>query len=255
MEVPFEKKISTEQIDHHTRLAELLDLVELEEHFRPAAFAALDWYTDNLPYHNIEHMFEVAENTLALCLEYGITGNERQMVFMAALWHDAAYHLPLEDYEISKEHRSAFLAYEAIMAHVDPTDSELYEKTQIFADGVSKIIISTHHGRIPEGIQEYILNRADINNLSGSVAEMLKKSLAFYLESRQMAGEQFLGSVEQYLSDHIEDFTGWCETTQEILDSLISNKLGTSTIIDTVRGNIKKITPTNIFSLFQNSED
>ncbi len=255
METPFETTRSTEQIDHHARLAELIDSIELEEYLRPAAFAAIDWYTDDLPYHNIEHMFEVTENVLALCKEHGIVGNERQIVFMAALWHDAAYPLPLEEYETSKEHRSALLAYEAIMAQVDPTDTELYAQTQIFDDGVASIIISSQHGRIPEGILEYILNTADIKNLSGSVVEMLKKSLAFYLEGKQMAGEQFIGSVEQYLSDHIEDFTGWCETTQGILEGLVSNKLGASTILETVRDNVKKITPANIFELFRNSED
>lgn len=225
------------------RFADIIARSEFDVDLIPAAEAAMGWYTTELPYHNLGHMFVVTETTLDLCETRSIRGVARQALVMAALWHDAAYPMPLESYEISKEHRSAQLAIEAIMS-----TAELTRETQLFADWVASLIISTHAEHVPTDEYEQILNEADIANLSGPLPEMFQNSVNFFIETCLLAGEELTGDVETILTSRLDKFTAWCGTTQSVLAHLVQNK-----VLDQVRrvaifDRVQQVSPKNIFS-------
>lgn len=252
METTTEVRDFSEPGPYFERLEALLDEAELRPELRGVAHEALNWYSEDLPYHNLEHMFEVTHNTLSLCEQNGVTGMAKEALILAALWHDAAYPIPLEDYFESKEHRSASLAQQAILELRDGQNLETQIDTLMLADFVATLIISTHAERSPTDLYEQILNQADTANIGSDTVEMLRRSAAFYIEGRMLAGEEFVGTIEQFLYDRIEDFTVWCQSTQGVLTALTEKKLGSLNLIEAVRNNIAKITPTGIIDAIRN---
>lgn len=238
--------------DYESRLNLLCERVKFPESLIGAAKEAILGYTSELPYHNIEHMFSVAEEVLDLCIECKLDNYETQKLVMAALWHDYDYKTRLQDNFESKEHRSAIYAYNAIVAHAT---SENYIEQELFAAEVASLIISTHKSFVPCNLNEAILNSADISNLSGPVPLMLDRSIAFFIEGRLLEGEEVVGSTLDFLSSKREALNIWCPNTQQILDYLVTNKLGVGPVFTAVKERIAFITTENILNLVKPQDE
>lgn len=233
------------------RFRQLLDRIDFDDLILPAAEEAISWYDDELPYHNIAHMIEVTENVLTLCEERAITGYARQALCMAALWHDSAFPILLEPHEPTKEHRSAKLANEAILK-CDPGYSldESHELV-VFADWVSTLVLSTHPDREPVNLYEELLNEADLLNLRDDVAYMLQKSAALYIEGLMLAGENIVGSIEDFIKSRLSGLGSWCSSTQIFLSGLIKRKIISENDLEKMANNIRAITPDNLLKMFK----
>lgn len=191
-------------------------------------------------------MFEVTERTIALCDKHGLIGMDRSALILAALWHDAAYPIPLDDYEISKEHRSAQLLYKHIMSLTVGLSTDDTQYFEMVAEWSASLIISTHADRTPADIYEEILNQADTANLSGDSPRMLQNSGMLFVESQMLAGEEIFGSVEDYIAAKTQELSDWCASAQGILTKIIENKLGATTLLDAAKSNQLLMTPVNI---------
>lgn len=237
---------SGETTDYPERLRLLVERSGLDERLHSVAYDALNWYSPDLPYHNVEHMFEVTERTIALCDEHRLIGMDRSALILAALWHDAAYPIPLEDFEVSKEHRSAELAFNTIMSLAEGAESENATYFEIVAEWTATLIISTHADHIPLNIYEEILNQADTANLSGESPRMLQNSGMLFVESQMLAGEKIVGSVEDYIAGKYQELNDWCTSAQGILTKIIENKLGATKFLEAAKSNQVLMTPVNI---------
>lgn len=240
---------NTEQIkesnpsDYEPRMSSLIERTRFKASLILPAREALNGYSSDLPYHNIEHMFTVAEDVLQTCEEYGLADSEIQLLVMAALWHDYDYKTPLEDHFESKEQRSAVYAYNNIMLHA--TEDNFAEQ-ELFASEVASLVISTHKSHIPSNLYEAILNSADISNLSGPIALMLDRSIAFYIEGRLLDGEEVVGSTLEFLTSKRDALMEWCPMTQDVLSNLVQNKIGFGPLFSAVKDRISLITVDNL---------
>lgn len=235
-----------ETLSYEDRLRDLIEKSGLDIRLHEVACEALNHYTAELPYHNVEHMFEVTENTIALCDQYQVIGTDRSTLILAALWHDADYHIPLDNYEISKEHHSAQLCFNAVMGAAQDATPDDREYLEAVAEWSASLIISTHADRVPADIYEQILNQADTANLSGDSPRMLQNSGMLFVESKILAGEEILGSIEDYVSTRAQELSDWCTSTQGILSKIIQNKLGSTKLLAVAKNNQLLMTPVNI---------
>lgn len=235
--------------DYITRLYELCAEAGFDNVLMPVAIAAIAHYSNELPYHNIEHMFHVAGTALALCELYGVDDYQKQVIVMAALWHDADYRPALSEEEVSKEHRSAALAHaevsqRATLLHSQSMiDDEQLLQYQDFAEAVSTTIISTLAEREPENVMEQILNEADLSNISGNSLYVLQNTALLFVEKHLLAGEEVVGGVESFIRSHLDQFTQYCSDSQNFLTSLLQTKFKDVTRF---ASNIAQITPANI---------
>lgn len=248
---PWEKSPRDGELDSDERFKILLDRINFDEFLVPAATEALRFYDDSLPYHNIDHMFEVTENILDLCEIRGITGYHLQALCMAALWHDSDFPRPLDPNDISKENRSAILVNNAILACASDLGANEQKELGMFADLVSTLVLSTHPERVPDNIYEEILNEADLLNLGGDIVVMLQKSTALYVEGLILAGDDFIGSIDDLIRSRISGLSDWCGSTQSFLKDLIKRKIPSEEVLKKMSTNIRTITPNNIINLFK----
>ena len=97
-------------------------------------------YSDEMPYHDWTHVLDVMGHADELADMAESVGNDldRDALLLAAAWHDADYHLPLEGVG-SREERSAVLARSRIMWH------DIY-----LADDVASAIMDTKVDKSPK---------------------------------------------------------------------------------------------------------
>lgn len=245
-ETTWEQNRELQPEDYEIRLEQLCDRVQFEGPLFSAAKDAIKGYSNELPYHNIDHMFMVAEETLALCAEYGLSVEDTQMLVMAALWHDYDYKTPLQPEYDNKEQRSAVYAYGAITKHSN--DNE------VFAESVASLIISTHESETPCNLYEAILNSADLSNLQGPSRQVLLNTLALFVESRLLAGEQIVGTVSEFIESQNLALTQFCEASQTFLQRLITTKFGTTMIFGFLRSQVDQITVENLRDMIKSAE-
>lgn len=226
------------------RFNAIVTVWNLDERYHPAARLAMDHYVQNGLYHNLNHMFEVTERVLALFDEYqehedfDLTMQDRQELLMAALWHDADYHLPIgNSVEESKEYRSATLAFNAITSTSEPKGS--WENTA-FAGGVAYLILSTQADKQVEyGTAAYLLNTADLDNLTGTTQETLLKSGKFFIEQLMADGKQATASAQEALDAHSDTLRSWCLKARARLNLLAEAKQ----LPEDINKRITQITP------------
>jgi hypothetical protein len=207
------------------RLSGLINRAELADELHVVAYRALGHYRDDLPYHNTEHMFHVAERVLELCDERGVRGEKREAVFLAALWHDADYHQPLSNHDefTSKEHRSAHLAFDAILdAYENDGSSSSQEawEQRMFAGRVAGLIISTEADHdVGDDALKQILNEADLDNVvRGSTTQILQNTGRLFIESL------LLSTLESADEENPEELHHWCANTRRVLFHIAKTK-------------------------------
>ncbi|MCA9309504.1 HD domain-containing protein [Candidatus Saccharibacteria bacterium] len=249
MSTTWETTRQLEVDDYTTRLYELCAEAGFDNVLMPVAAEAISHYSNDLPYHNIEHMFYVAETALALCELYDVDDYQKQVIIMSALWHDADYRPGLDDEDISKEHRSGTIAYTAIMHRTvllhseGMIDDEQLQHYTNYADDVRQTIISTLADREPQNIMEQVLNEADLSNVSGNSLYVLQNTALLFVEKHLLAGEDVVGSVEPFIRSHLDQFTQYCSDSQDFLTILLQTKFKDVTRF---ASNIAQITPANI---------
>lgn len=142
---------------------------------------AREFYID-LPYHNFEHATHTLDVSLALteyCEENELSVN-RKVIIASALLHDANFHIPIEDHGFrSKEEYSAQIAAEVL-------PNLGYENDEIAH--VQSSIRSTERNIECESLEAKIIRRADLDNLTGSLPELMQNSWKLWLEAWQLSG-------------------------------------------------------------------
>lgn len=211
-----------EPYPHQERLEALLFASSIEAKWYPVASRAIEYYREDLPYHNVDHMFEVTEGTLIACDELEVDGIERTALVLAALFHDADYDLPLEDGYRSKEHRSAVIAHAEIMRNPDTIQDT---ETSQLADMVHDLILSTHEDHVPQNKLERILNNADIANVITGGIDMYRKTGAFYLEHLILTSQTVYTDLAATIQRNTSGFGSWLQEATRHLEVLAQNKL------------------------------
>lgn len=163
-------------------------------------------YSSHLPYHNFEHAREIEKRVLEIadrCESEGVPIN-REVIRLAALFHDAGYHL---DYVAkgceSKEELSAVIAREGLL--------KLNVKPEIIED-VVKTILATHRDEEFTTNEQKALRAADLASLAGDFETFLKNTVLLKRETEFLRGnainwEEWKNSTEKlvkfYLSQDI----------------------------------------------------
>jgi predicted metal-dependent HD superfamily phosphohydrolase len=168
--------------------------------------AAEGLYSDDLPYHNTDHMrdaLEAAEELLERCRRHDIDVDE-EVVRYAVLFHDAGYH---HDHEAkgfdSKEAYSTHLAGEVLAEH--GIDEETIERVQ-------DCIESTREDAAFDEAEEKVVRAADLSGLAADYRTFEENALDLKDEIEMLHGEdmdrgEWLDEVEDtirfYLSQDI----------------------------------------------------
>mgnify|MGYP002336144046 CR=1 FL=1 len=164
----------------------------------------------DLPYHNWEHATSVRDRCRQLATVCFTQGMEVdfEVLEAAALWHDAGFHLPKEQYGLgsvakswSKEHYSMYLAA------IDLQDLGMPDEK---IGKVIEAIASTEAGIDCTSLEGRILAQADIENVGGDIMVFLKNTLNLYKEAGMLnAGavpslmeyaKRSYGYLQQFLS-------------------------------------------------------
>lgn len=221
--VDFEKVEDNELAsENEQRLEALIALVELDEDLLLAARLSFEYYED-LPYHNLNHALTVAENSLEMAQDEKLTKNEKKILLLAALWHDASYGVPLQEAEVSKEHRSARLAYDAITMTANEGELML---TSIFAQEVQTTILATNVDSEINTKLARILNTADLANLhSDDKMIMLKETGALFIEKLYLERRSALAENVTTLEESMDGLEDWIFGQKEFVERLIQRKL------------------------------
>jgi predicted metal-dependent HD superfamily phosphohydrolase len=167
---------------------------------------AAELYSDQMPYHNFNHVLrtlEAAEVLVERCLKQGIQING-EVVYYALLFHDAGYH---EDHFnkgfATKEEYSAHLAVQCLRAVAIPEDT---------IKRVVAAILSTERDAQFTSNEEKAVRAADLAGLASdyktfrSDVEKLRKESEM-LTGRKVAWDEWKTPTEEtvrfYLSEQI----------------------------------------------------
>jgi len=162
-------------------------------------------YTDELPYHNFFHVTETLSIALNLADQRGANDTivDRRALIVATLFHDAGYQ---DDHKAtgfnSKEERSVSI----FKFHAD--------KYGMTADEMAtgeNAIMATKPGQKPVSVEDKILVRADLDNVTGDFEGFIGKTHLLRNEAKLLGG---------YKSDVV--FT---VTSMRVLAEYISNDL------------------------------
>lgn len=163
-------------------------------------------YSPRLPYHNFEHAREIEKRVLEIadrCESEGVPIN-REVIRLAALFHDAGYHLDhvAKGCE-SKEELSTFIAREELV--------KLNVKPEIIEE-VLKTILATHRDAEFTTNEQKVLRAADLVSLAGEFETFLKNTVLLkreieFLRGSAISWEEWKNSTERlvkfYLSQDI----------------------------------------------------
>ena len=155
--------------------------------------SANDLYSDNLFYHNFDHVNETianAEKILEECDRKSISYDEK-IVCHAILFHDAGYHVNhvKKGFE-SKESYSAYLA-ENILSNHGETKKHIEE--------VVSAILCTQIDAACDSYNQMIVRAADLLGLISPYMEFKSKSVALFYERELLSGEKI--TWEQYKNE------------------------------------------------------
>jgi len=175
-------------------------------------YAAVDAIAPQLPYHNMEHMVDVAQMCRHYVLREGLTNTDAMVLESAALLHDAIYIPGRKD----NEEESVKIAEQTLTTFgYDP-------KT---IDSISNLIMATKLPTSPKDIGEAIICDSDIDNLGREdfweKAERVR--LEAKIEKNQWYGTllpKFLSGVKYYTKSAQEHRA---KNVAEYLERLIKN--------------------------------
>ncbi len=166
-----------------------------------------DFFNKNLPpeylYHNFTHTIDVFNNCVEIAEPYNMAENEKEILLLAALFHDTGF---INKYE-GHEEESAEIAEDYLTGEKYPQDK---------ISEVKKLIISTKKDIAPSDLCEEILHDADIAHIGKK--GFFEKGELLRLELEKVKNEtcsdiewhkrqlDFLGSNKFYTSYARENF-------------------------------------------------
>lgn len=146
-------------------------------------------YTDELPHHNFQHAQRVFWDTMCLtdiCEAHGITVN-RKALSVAALLHDAGFHRDFMQHRFdSKEEYSA-----VILGALTPRYGLQSEDIAVAKQAVR----STALDATPVSIEDKILGRADMMNVSGDYKTSFEPTTDRLMAEAQVRAEWARGGI------------------------------------------------------------
>ncbi|QSB28368.1 Pycsar system effector family protein [Flavobacterium sp. CLA17] len=145
-----------------------MNLIEQSEHF--VSNLLKDKLSNLYSYHNINHTFNVVTAVNKLCTRENVEDAEKEMLLVAAWFHDTGYINGVEEHE--KE-------------SVKIATSFLKEKEQsdAFIGAVSKLILATSKVYVPKTHLEKIIKDADFVHITGLEYESSCELLRFELKN------------------------------------------------------------------------
>lgn len=177
---------------------------------------------NNLPqnyyYHNPEHTIYVEETALEIGRYEACTGEELELLSIAALWHDTGY---VKMYRHHEE-ESCSMARQFLPEYG-------YSIAEI--DIICGIIMATKIPQTPKTKLEQILADADLEYLGSELFEVKSDSLFRELQSRNplMTKEKWDQMQVSFLQKH-HYFTRFCKEYREPVKQTYLNKLIQSTL-------------------------
>jgi len=174
-----------------------MNLIEQSEDF--VSNLLKDKLSNLYSYHNFNHTFNVVNAVKKLCNKENVDDHEREMLLVAAWFHDAGYINGFEDHE----NESIKIAAKF-----------LKEKGQSdeFIAQVSKLIMATSKTYVPQNKLEYIIKDADFVHITNleyeSTGELLryelKNTMNISMSSLEWAQENlnFLVNKHRFYTDY-----------------------------------------------------
>ncbi|TCN58575.1 HD domain-containing protein [Flavobacterium circumlabens] len=145
-----------------------MNLIEQSEHF--VSNLLKDNLSNLYSYHNINHTFNVVTAVNKLCNKENVEGAEKEMLLVAAWFHDTGYINGVEDHENeSVKIATAFLKEK--------------EQSEIFIAEVSKLILATSKYYVPQTHLEKIIKDADYVHITSLEYESTCELLRFELKN------------------------------------------------------------------------
>ena len=145
-----------------------MNLIEQSEHF--VSNLLKDNLSNLYSYHNINHTFNVVTAVNKLCNKENVEGAEKEMLLVAAWFHDTGYINGVEDHENeSVKIATAFLKEK--------------EQSDVFIAEVSKLILATSKVYVPKTHLEKIIKDADFVHITGLEYESTCELLRFELKN------------------------------------------------------------------------
>lgn len=147
-------------------------------------------YTDELPYHNWGHAEDVINNAAVLHEQSNEIGKRanKSLLMIAAAWHDADYHLPVDADGGTREERSAELATDQL--------DELSERDR---EVVAKAIIDTTAGKPSlETVTGVLLHFADIGYFAYEDHSEFRRRLRDWQNENEYSDEETLQLTKRF---------------------------------------------------------
>lgn len=170
----------------------------MKESINPVAARARVHYSESLPYHNWSHARDVMDNVDVLCERAHKFGAQvqRSIMQIAAAWHDAAYHEPMDGTYPTKEERSAALVM-----------SELADLSDQDRRIIASAIIDTTVDKTPKDSTEgVLLHFADIGYFATEdYSEFLEKLILMRAEWGDVSWDETIHRTKQFAENVIQE--------------------------------------------------
>ncbi|MRX37963.1 HD domain-containing protein [Flavobacterium sp. LC2016-23] len=145
-----------------------MNLIEQSEDF--VSNLLKDNLSNLYSYHNINHTFNVVTAVNKLCTKENVGGAEKEMLLVAAWFHDTGYIKGVEDHENeSVKIATAFL--------------KTKDQSEAFIAEVSKLILATSKTYVPQTHLEKIIKDADYVHITSLEYESTCELLRFELKN------------------------------------------------------------------------
>lgn len=158
-------------------------------------------YYAALPYHNFHHALEVLQRVeeLLRCCEANNIAVNRDVVRLAALFHDAGYS---DAVNTTKEAHSAQIAGKELAGNFPDKDVAL----------VIQVILATQVNVRPKTVEEKILRAADISSFAAKFSVFIKENELLRVEHQILTGDR--------LSDD-----EWKQLTKSIIEEYLLTEM------------------------------
>lgn len=233
-----------------------LSIIEKAEEFIRKEFTL----SNNLKliYHTIEHTAEVVDTIKVLCGKVSLTPDEKEMLFIAAWFHDIGY---IYDYK-NHEQRSADICRQFLNSSGYPADK---------TERITRMIMATKMPQSPENLPEEILCDADLSHTGKKGFH--NRSLLLKEEWEKNSGQKFsdeewvkksinfLSCINYFTSAARESYSNQKEKNLVKLKNRL-NKMGTESSIppaaetplnEEVKAKGEKKTDRGIETMFRNT--
>ncbi|MBF4465496.1 Pycsar system effector family protein [Flavobacterium sp. LC2016-12] len=145
-----------------------MNLIEQSEDF--VSNLLKDKLSNLYSYHNLNHTLTVVSAVKELCKKEEVKGEEKELLLVAAWFHDTGYIVGFENHE-----KESVKIATAFLKEKDQSDD--------FIEKVSKLILATVKEYIPKTLLEKIIKDADYAHLMGTEYEITCELLRLELKN------------------------------------------------------------------------